>query len=75
MGPAYPRMMHICFHVRDDVDFNKFIADLESRDGFLNSQAAWSRAHSTTCAWVANQTPPLALACRINSSRIQIRER
>ncbi|MCX8478012.1 MAG: VOC family protein [Sphingomonas sp.] len=30
MSPAYPRMMHICFHVRDDVDFNKFIADLEA---------------------------------------------
>jgi hypothetical protein len=23
-------MMHICFHIRDDVDFNKFIADLEA---------------------------------------------
>ena len=22
--------MHICFHIRDDVDFNKFIADLEA---------------------------------------------
>jgi catechol 2,3-dioxygenase-like lactoylglutathione lyase family enzyme len=30
MSPAFPRMMHICFYVRDDVDFNKFIADLES---------------------------------------------
>nr|WP_315383474.1 VOC family protein [uncultured Sphingomonas sp.] len=30
MSPAYPRMMHICFYVRDDVDFNKFIADLEA---------------------------------------------
>jgi len=30
MSPAYPRMMHICFHVRDDVDFNKFITDLEA---------------------------------------------
>jgi len=30
MSPAYPRMMHICFHIRDDVDFNKFIADLEA---------------------------------------------
>ncbi|MDX3911683.1 MAG: VOC family protein [Sphingobium sp.] len=29
MSPAFPRMMHICFHVRDDVDFNKFITDLE----------------------------------------------
>ncbi len=30
MSPAYPRSMHICFHVRDDVDFDKFIADLEA---------------------------------------------
>lgn len=30
MSPAYPRMMHICFHVRDDVDFNQFITDLEA---------------------------------------------
>lgn len=30
MSPAYPRSMHICFHVRDDVDFNAFIADLEA---------------------------------------------
>jgi catechol 2,3-dioxygenase-like lactoylglutathione lyase family enzyme len=30
MSPAFPRMMHICFHLRDDVDFNEFIADLEA---------------------------------------------
>ena len=30
MSPAYPRMMHICFYIRDDVDFNRFIADLEA---------------------------------------------
>ena len=30
MSPAYPRSMHICFYVRDDVDFNAFIADLEA---------------------------------------------
>ncbi len=30
MSPAYPRMMHICFYIRDDVDFNRFIADLET---------------------------------------------
>jgi catechol 2,3-dioxygenase-like lactoylglutathione lyase family enzyme len=33
MSPAFPRMMHICFHIRDDVDFNKFIADLEAEAG------------------------------------------
>jgi catechol 2,3-dioxygenase-like lactoylglutathione lyase family enzyme len=30
MSPAFPRMMHICFHIRDDVDFNVFIRDLEA---------------------------------------------
>jgi catechol 2,3-dioxygenase-like lactoylglutathione lyase family enzyme len=30
MSPAFPRSMHICFHVRDDVDFDQFIADLEA---------------------------------------------
>lgn len=30
MSPAYPRSMHICFHVGDDVDFNEFIHDLEA---------------------------------------------
>ena len=30
MSPAYPRSMHFCFYIRDDVDFNKFIHDLEA---------------------------------------------
>jgi len=30
MSPAFPRMMHICFHIDDDVDFNIFIRDLEA---------------------------------------------
>lgn len=30
MSPAFPRMMHICFHIADDVDFNQFITDLEA---------------------------------------------
>lgn len=30
MSPAYPRSMHICFYLRDDVDFNRFIHDLEA---------------------------------------------
>lgn len=30
MSPAYPRSMHICFYIRDDIDFNKFIHDLEA---------------------------------------------
>lgn len=30
MSPAYPRSMHFCFHIRDDVDTNVFIRDLEA---------------------------------------------
>ncbi|MET7248135.1 VOC family protein [Methylobacterium sp. EM32] len=30
MSPAFPRSMHICFYVRDDVNFDTFIADLET---------------------------------------------
>ena len=33
MSPAYPRSMHICFYIRDDVDFNQFIRDLEAECG------------------------------------------
>ena len=42
MSPAFPRMMHICFHIRDDVDFNRFIADLEAeaaKRGMTNVRA------------------------------------
>lgn len=28
-SPAYPRSLHLCFHLRDDIDFNKFVRDLE----------------------------------------------
>ena len=28
-SPAYPRSLHLCFHLRDDIDFNKFVHDLE----------------------------------------------
>lgn len=30
MSPAFPRSMHICFYLHDDVDFNQFIHDLEA---------------------------------------------
>ena len=29
-SPAYPRSLYVCFYIRDDVDFNKFIHDLEA---------------------------------------------
>jgi catechol 2,3-dioxygenase-like lactoylglutathione lyase family enzyme len=42
MSPAFPRSMHICFHVHDEVDFNIFIRDLEaeaSRRGMTQVKA------------------------------------
>ncbi|NYI00307.1 VOC family protein [Cupriavidus plantarum] len=41
-SPAYPRSMHICFYIRDDVDFNQFVRDLEAesaRRGMTNVKA------------------------------------
>lgn len=38
-SPAYPRSLHLCFHLRDDVDFNTFVHDLEAesqRRGMTN---------------------------------------
>jgi catechol 2,3-dioxygenase-like lactoylglutathione lyase family enzyme len=38
-SPAYPRSLHLCFHLRDDIDFNKFVRDLEAesvRRGMTN---------------------------------------
>ncbi|MDE3738803.1 VOC family protein [Pseudomonas resinovorans] len=29
-SPAFPRSMHVCFYIRDDVDFNQFVRDLEA---------------------------------------------
>ncbi|MDH4581584.1 lactoylglutathione lyase [Pseudomonas sp. BN415] len=29
-SPAFPRSMHVCFYIRDDVDFNQFVHDLEA---------------------------------------------
>lgn len=41
-SPAYPRSLHRCFHLADDIDFNKFIHDLEAesaRRGMTNVRA------------------------------------
>jgi catechol 2,3-dioxygenase-like lactoylglutathione lyase family enzyme len=41
-SPAYPRSLHLCFHLQDDVDFNKFVHDLEAesaRRGMTNVRA------------------------------------
>ncbi len=58
MSPAYPRMMHICFHLRDDVDFNKFIADLEAESARRGmSQVRANRTVTVTSEQERRTTP------------------
>jgi catechol 2,3-dioxygenase-like lactoylglutathione lyase family enzyme len=41
-SPAYPRSLHLCFYLREDIDFNKFVHDLEAesmRRGMTNVRA------------------------------------
>jgi catechol 2,3-dioxygenase-like lactoylglutathione lyase family enzyme len=54
MSPAFPRMMHICFHLRDDVGFNQFIADLETEAARI-FKSEWP----ASSAAVARPTPRL----------------
>jgi catechol 2,3-dioxygenase-like lactoylglutathione lyase family enzyme len=58
MSPAFPRMMHICFHIRDDVDFNKFIADLEAESARRGmSQVAANRVVTVKSEEERKKTP------------------
>src|SRR6218665_2695474 len=58
MSPAFPRMMHICFHLRDDVDFNKFIADLEAESARRGmSQVRANRTLTVTSEQERRATP------------------
>ena len=68
MSPAYPRSMHICFYVRDDVDFDKFIHDLEAeaaRRGMTQVKA--NRTITVT-------TEEQRKAAPMNTNTIKIRE-
>ncbi|WP_040786567.1 VOC family protein [Massilia niastensis] len=41
-SPAFPTSMHVCFYIRDDVDFNQFVRDLEAeaaKRGMANVKA------------------------------------
>ena len=68
MSPAYPRSMHICFYIRDDVNFDKFIHDLEAeaaRRGMTQVKA--NRAIAVT-------TEEERKAAPANANTIKIRE-
>jgi catechol 2,3-dioxygenase-like lactoylglutathione lyase family enzyme len=66
MSPAFPRMMHICFHVRDDVDFNKFIADLETE----SAKRGMTHVKANRVITVTSEKERLAAPIEANSNGI-----
>jgi catechol 2,3-dioxygenase-like lactoylglutathione lyase family enzyme len=66
MSPAFPRMMHICFHIRDDVDFNRFIADLEAE----TARRGMTQVRANRVVTVTTERERLALPLDANSNPI-----
>jgi catechol 2,3-dioxygenase-like lactoylglutathione lyase family enzyme len=60
MSPAFPRMMHICFHIRDDVDFNQFIADLEAESAKRGMTQVRANRVATVTSEKERQAAPIA---------------
>jgi len=66
MSPAFPRMMHICFHIRDDVDFNRFIADLEAE----SARRGMTQVRANRVITVTTEKERLAAPIDANSNGI-----
>ncbi|MBX3358891.1 MAG: VOC family protein [Phycisphaeraceae bacterium] len=66
MSPAFPRMMHICFHIRDDADFNTFIADLEAEA----SRRGMSQVKANRVVTVTTEEARLAAPLEANSNGV-----
>jgi catechol 2,3-dioxygenase-like lactoylglutathione lyase family enzyme len=66
MSPAFPRMMHICFHIRDDIDFNKFIADLEAE----SARRGMTQVRANRVITVSSEKERLAAPIEANSNSI-----
>jgi catechol 2,3-dioxygenase-like lactoylglutathione lyase family enzyme len=60
MSPAFPRMMHICFHIRDEVDFNQFIADLEAESARRGMTQVRANRVVTVTSEAERQAAPLS---------------
>lgn len=70
MSPAYPRSMHICFYLRDDVDFNKFIHDLEAESARRGmTQVKANRVIAVTTEQERRAAPLSANSNRITEGR------
>ena len=66
MSPAFPRSMHICFHVRDDVDFNEFIRDLEAEA----ARRGMTQVRANRVVTVTTEQERLAAPLDANGNRI-----
>jgi hypothetical protein len=66
MSPAFPRMMHICFHICDDVDFNRFIADLEAEA----ARRGMTQVRANRVITVTTEQERLAAPAEANSNGI-----
>ena len=66
MSPAFPRMMHICFHIRDDVDFNRFIRDLEAE----SARRGMTQVRANRVITVTSEAERLAAPMEANSNPI-----
>jgi catechol 2,3-dioxygenase-like lactoylglutathione lyase family enzyme len=66
MSPAFPRMMHICFHVRDEVDFNKFITDLEAE----SARRGMTQVRANRIVRVTTEAERKAAPQRTNTNKV-----
>lgn len=66
MSPAFPRSMHICFHIRDDVDFNRFIRDLETE----SARRGMTQVKANRVITVTSEQARLAAPLEANTNRI-----
>ncbi len=58
--------MHICFHIRDDVDFNQFILDLEAEA----ARRGMTQVKANRIITVASERERLAAPMDANTNRI-----
>ena len=66
MSPAYPRSMHICFYIRDDVDFNKFIHDLEAE----STRRGMTQVKANRVITVTSEQERVAAPIEANTNKI-----
>lgn len=66
MSPAYPRSMHICFYIRDDVDFNIFIRDLEAE----SARRGMTQVRANRTVTVRSEAERLAAPLESRSNRV-----